>query len=68
MQRLEAERAALKGDLNRLRQEKVTLQKKKDEIETELQDKLRCLSFLLVKVRTNVLEKMSKHIHAKIVA
>jgi len=50
-----------------LSEENLGLKNKKDAIEIELEDKLRCLSYLLVKVRTNVMEKMSKHIHDKIV-
>jgi hypothetical protein len=68
MKGLEAERSILKEDLKILSQEKVNLRTKKEAIEIELEDKLRVLSFLLAKVRTNVLEKMSKHIHGKIVA
>jgi hypothetical protein len=67
MKTLEFENESLTCELDRLRSEKMTFKKKINAIEIELADKLRCISFLLVKIRTNVLEKMQKHIHDKIV-
>jgi hypothetical protein len=66
MAELEVERSELKKEQERLNKEKTVVQKKKLEIELELEDKLTCLTTLLVKIRTSVLDKMSGFIHQRI--
>ena len=63
---LNNEKENIRERIRELEVENSEYTKKKDELETELSNKMQCIKLLLTKIRTGIIDRMLDPIHKKI--